>query len=123
RSLAGPALAAHAELRAVAFDTVANPGRPAAGVADQHHVRDVDVQLGVDDPALLELGTARRTLARGALVLLGHRRTLDHHAPVARKHADHATGVAGALAGHDLHGVVLVDVHAWHVTTPPGRAR
>ena len=43
--------------------------------------------------------------------------------PVAREHADHASGVAGALAGHDLHGVVLVDVHAGHVTTPPGRAR
>src|SRR5205823_3797524 len=46
------AVAADADLGPGLF-AVADPGRLAALTADQHHVGQVDEQLGLDDPALL----------------------------------------------------------------------
>src|SRR2546427_7761973 len=104
---------AHARLHAV-LDAVTHPGRLAARTAHQLNVGQVDEELRVDDPALLQGAPALRALARRAGVLLGPGDPLDHD-PVAAGHDVHDPAAAAAvLPGDDLHLVVLPDVRCRH---------
>src|SRR5439155_17213410 len=83
---------------------------------DQHHVRDVDRTLGLDDAADLP---AALDVAQGArpLVTLLHVGALDPHAVAERIGAKHRADVAGALAGGDFDAIALADPEAGHQST------
>src|SRR3954467_1273455 len=87
-----------------------HPGGLVVGGIEQHHVRDVDRPLLVDDPAGVSalLGVLDRARP---LVALHHVQALDVDAPSARLGAQHAAGLAAVLAGGDEDGVVLADLH------------
>src|SRR4051812_27120094 len=80
------------------LDAVPDAGRLAAALAHEHHVRQVDEQLGVDDAPLLQLLAAGRALAAGAGGLLGPRHAVDQDASLVGKHPDHPTALAAVLA-------------------------
>src|SRR5437868_4855081 len=83
-------------------------GRLVALVANEHHVRVAQRRLEVDDAALHHLGAA--LLGIGALVSLQEVDALDHDLALAGHGAHHHASLATVLSGHDLHGVVFMNV-------------
>src|SRR6266568_5192679 len=78
------------------------------GLADQHHARDGDRAVLLDDAAL------RARLAAALLeVPLHHRHLVDPDAGLLAQDLEHLAGLALVLAGHDLHQVVLADLHGY----------
>src|SRR4029078_1479020 len=115
--LAGPL--GHADaLAAVPLDADAS-GLARLGV-DQHHVRDVDRALHLDDAADL-LGALG--VAQGARldVALDDVHALDVDALVLRIHALHAARPAAVLAGDDAHRVVTANSER-HVQSTSGES-
>src|SRR3954468_9300170 len=105
-----------------AVPALAPPGGGGAGLGiDQHHVRDVDRSLGLDDPAdlLRALGVPKG--ARAGVGLL-HVHALDIDALALWVRAQDPAGLAAVLARDHLDGVVLADLHR-HLRAPPVRAR
>src|SRR5262245_6749918 len=92
----------------------ADPGRPVADRADEHHVRDLHRGSLLDDPARLNLRSAHparvahRTRAR---VPLDHVQVLDNHAALVRARLEDAALLAAVLAGEDLDEIALLDFH------------
>src|SRR5205807_5395231 len=102
--------AVHADdrLLSVRQHGLADAGGLVALVADEHHVRVGERRLEVDDAALDHLGAT--LLLVGLPVTLQHVDALDHDLARGGHGAnDHAT-LATVLAGHDLHGVVAMNV-------------
>src|SRR5205807_8065358 len=108
-----PALLAHTRLHAV-LHAIGHAGRLAAVLAHEHHVRQIDEQLGVDDAALLQLLAAGRTLALRPRVLLGPGHAVDQDAALLGEHPDDPALASLVLARDDPDLVVLVDRHTRH---------
>jgi hypothetical protein len=105
-------LLGHADAAAtLALD--AHTGRLAGVRVDQHHVRDVDRALHLDDAAELlgALGVAQRARLGVALDDVG---ALDEDLLLARVNPQDAAGLALVLAGDDAHGVVPADLEGGH---------
>src|SRR5690606_19427106 len=94
-------LAADALLGAVGLDLHPDAGR-AAVVAHDHHVRDVDRHVPLDDPAL-------HGLAAGLLVALDGVDTLHVHLALPGEPPGDPRLLAAVLAGDDHHLVTLTD--------------
>src|SRR5215212_7763352 len=109
------ALPAVANLDAVVGLPMSHARHLMTAAAHELDVRDVDVGLDVDDPALVQLLTGARALGAGALVLLGHGDAVDHHARLTRQHADDAAFLAAILARDHADQVVFADVDSGHL--------
>src|SRR5690606_14564359 len=95
------ALLAYAVLLAVVVDPHADPGRTAV-VADDHHVRDVDRHVPIDDPAL-------HGLPAGLLVPFGRIDTLDDQLALTGEDPGDTRLFSFVLAGDDHDLVALAD--------------
>src|SRR5262245_43859417 len=96
------ALLAHSHPAAVAQRLDARPRGLAALPADQHHVREVQGALALDDAALTDL------LGR-SLMPLDEVHPLDDHPLLLGQHDEHLAPLALLLAGDDLDRVVPLD--------------
>src|SRR2546430_2994353 len=103
-----PALDADDRLLPGRQDRLADAGRLVALVADEHHVRIVKRRLEVDDAALDHLGAA--LLLVRLLVTLQHVDALDHDLARLVHGAHDDAPLATILSGHDLYGVVAMNV-------------
>src|SRR3712207_1086181 len=103
------ALAADADLRAVAVDLEAGPRR-AVLRAQEGDVGHVERHVLVDDPAL------HRHPGR-ALVLLGEVHALDDDLVLVGQGTHDGALLALVLAGEHAHAVALADLHATHHRT------
>src|SRR6202043_4115534 len=102
--------AVHADdrLLSVRQHRLADAGGLVTLVADEHHVRVGERRLEVDDPALDHLGAT--LLLVGFLVTLQHVDALDDDLARRGHGANHDAALATVLPGHDLHGVVAMNV-------------
>ena len=71
----------------------------------------VDRTLVVNGQVTLDDAALDASLRVGAGVALDHVHTLNHHATTIAVDAQHATPLAGVLAGHHLDVVALLDLH------------
>src|SRR5262249_55413131 len=81
--------------------------RTVALVTHQHHVREMDRRLALDD-------AVRRLSAARAGVALHQVHALDDHPRLLGHHPQHLTGLAALLAGDDHDRVVLADSRESH---------
>src|SRR6185369_1399190 len=101
--------AAHPRRRAVLEPSRAHTRRRVAPLTHDHHVREVDRRLFLDDAAGL-LRTARLLMA------LHHVQALDHDPVLLADDPQHLAGLAALLAGDDHDRVVLADPAARWLT-------
>src|SRR4029450_612281 len=96
------------------LDDHADPRRPVADRADEHHVRDPNRRGLLDDSARLDLRGAHP--ARGphgarAGRPLDHVQVLGDHAALLRARLENPALLAAVLAGEDLDEIALLDSH------------
>src|SRR5262249_8393339 len=107
------ALAADPALLLTFVVLVTRAARGRALAAPERDVGHLERAFLLEDPAA-------RVALGGLGVAIDRVHALDHHAPVVREQAQHATALALLLARDDDHLITLAYVH---VREPPGPAR
>src|SRR4051794_3009987 len=96
------------------LDVHAEARRLLAGRTHEHDVRDLDRRRLLEDSAWRHLRASHAGLVADRLRLamaLDEVEVLDDDAALARACLDHTALLAAILAGDDLHGVALLDLH------------